>query len=149
GVDFGRICTRVIDADNPLDFHPASTTTPIFTDVEESSTDGETTASMVVSGTYTGAIDDSFIVLITGAPTSGELDGAEYDVIRNSDGETVSSGTLTDSGGGVSVSFGIGTGDEDSGLTAVITVTGSSPLESGDHIVFNAAPDNRSLAFSV
>lgn len=149
GVDFGRICTKVLSSDDPLVFHAASTTTPIFTDVEESSSDGATAASMALSGTYTGAIDDSFIVLITGAPTSGVLDGATYDVLRNSDGETVSSGTLVDAGGGISSSFAIGSGDEASGLTAVITVSGSSPLESGDHIVFNAAPDNRTFAFAV
>lgn len=148
GIDYGKICTKVISAESPLVFHAASTTTPLFTDVDVSSF-GEPDAVLALSGTYDDAIDDSFIVVITGAPTSSVMEGATYEVIRNSDGETISSGTLTEASAGVTDPFAIGTGDNSTGLTGIITITNSSPVEVGDYFVFNAVPDNRSFAFRV
>lgn len=151
GVDYGKICTHVISADTPLSFHAASTSTPVFTDVEESDTYGASDATLTLSGSYVDAIDDSFIVVLTGAPTgSNMIAGATYDIIRNSDDEIISTGTLTEASPGVSDSFDIGTGANDTGLAGVInTQTGSAPLNVGDYFVFSAAPDNRSFAFSV
>jgi len=146
GVDYGRICTRAISSSNPLVFHTASTTTPTFVNIDEGS--GDVSASLAISGAYADAVDDSFLVVITDAPTTDPLDGATYQVIRNSDGVVISSGTLTDSGGGVSAAFNIGSGDDDSGLDGTITVT-EGVLGSGDYFVFSAEPDNTLLAFAV
>jgi len=153
GIDFGRIQLRNASSDAPYEFHIASVDDETYNDIDVSTTDGPTSASIALSGTYSGSIDDSFIVLIKTDPdpSSGDtLDGAEYDVIRNSDGVVVSDGTLTVSGTpGVSVPFDIGTGDEASGLTAVITVVGSSPLESNDTFTFVVAPDNTTFAVEI
>ncbi len=157
GIAFGKICTRDISADAPLVFHDDSITDIEFTDVDVSSTDGETVATLDFaapgSDDYTGAIDDSFVILITSDPTASagnEMDGAEYQVTRNSDGEIIGSGTIVESGvPGRSVPIPIGSGDDDSGLDAIIVVTGASPLEEGDYFTFNVAPNNLTFAFSV
>jgi len=148
GVDFGQLCTRVIDADNPLVIHAASTTAPTFTDVDESASDGPTTASLALSGTYNEAIDDTFFVNITGAPTGTLIDGADYEIVRNSDAEVIATGTFS-AVAGVTSSFAIGTGSDATGLTGIITVTGSSAVETGDYFSFVAAPDNTTAQFSV
>lgn len=153
GIDYGKIVLRTPSTDEPFAFHSASTSTPEFTDVNESTSDGPTSAVLTLTGTYTGSIDDSFMVLITSDPDASGgtiLGSAEYQVIRNSDGTVISSGSLVEVGvSNVSHPFLIGTGDEATGLTGVITVVGNSPIEAGDNFVFEAHPNNRSFKISV
>ena len=153
GIDFGRIRLRDASTTDPIEFHEASVADLSYSDVDVSATDGPTSASLSLSGTYTGSIDDSFIILITGDPSlsSGStVDGATYEIIRNSDGAVISSGVLAESGTpGETVPFDVGSGDDDSGLDAVITVTGTSPLEENDTFTFTAAPDNLSFTIEV
>lgn len=149
GIDFGKICTRVVSAADPVVFHAASTTVPIFKDVDVAS-EGEADASLALSGSYNDSIDDSFVVVVTGAPVDGSpLSGAAYEVIRNSDGETIASGSFTESSAGISNIFAIGVGADSTGLNGTITMVVTSALELGDYFVFNAAPDNRSFAFAI
>ena len=71
-------------------------------------------------------------------------------MIRNSDGVTISSGVLSESATlGTSDPIDIGSGDNDSGLTCAIVVTGTSPLEANDSFSFKARPDNRSFTIEV
>jgi len=152
GIDFGRINLRIPTADAPLAFHDASVFNIDYTDLDVSTTDGPTVATLEFVGSdlsdaYVGSVDDSFTVLLTGAPTSGVLDGASYEIIRNSDGAVVGSGTLVEASAGVSSPVAVGSGDDDSGLIFRVVVTGSSPLEQDDSFTFQVRPDN--LAFTV
>lgn len=152
GIDFGRIVLSTPSVSEPFTFHVASADNFNYTDIDVSSTDGSTVAALTIvdDTAYIGAIDDAFTVLITSGPTAGEvLEGAEYSVTRQSDGVVVATGTLTDSGGGVSTANDVGEGDDANGLDFVITVTGASPLELDDSFSFQVHPDNRSFAFSV
>jgi hypothetical protein len=154
GIDFGRINLRVPTADAPLAFHDDSVFNIDYTDIDVSSTDGPTVATLAfvgsdLSDTYVGAIDDSFTVLLTGAPTTGVLDGATYEIIRNSDGTTVGSGTLVESSSGISAPVAVGSGDDDSGLIFRVEVTGSSPLEQDDSFNFQVRPNNLSFTVAV
>ncbi len=100
GIDFGKICLRVPSADDPIEFHSDLLFNRTFVDVDISASDGATTAEVVFVGagrsdSYIGSVDDSFTLLITEGPTvsSGSvMDGAGYEIIRNSDGDVVSSG---------------------------------------------------------
>lgn len=148
GIDYGRITLRLIDDDHPLVIHDSAVANVDYNDQSLSDTDGATTATLNFSGAsglsddYSGAIDDSWIVLITGNPDDGEeLAGATYEVIRNSDNTVVSSGTLA----GTSTSQEIDIGD---GLVFNIEVT-SGRLEENDTFTFSAQPDNRTFEFSV
>jgi len=149
GIDYGRInLRRVGDGTNgvlPLDFHPASTSSVVYNDADLSGTNGPTSASGTVSGTYTGDIDDSWVMVITGAPDSGEsLVGATYEIVRNSDGVIVALGTLADANNnGTSDSISIG-----DGLSVTVTVA-SGELDENDTLTWGAAPDNRDLEVSV
>lgn len=150
GIDFGKICTRVIDSDNPLVFHDASVEDIDFNDIDVSSTDGPTTATLSFSGTglssaYTGAIDDCFTVLVASAPDAGSLiGGALIQVTRNSDGEIIFEDEVTEPTTGESSDIDIG-----DGLIFQIEVSGSSPLEEGDTFTFCAVPDNLDFSFNV
>jgi hypothetical protein len=155
GIDFGRLPLRVPTTDVPLDFHEDAVFDIDYTDLDVSATDGPTTATLVfvgsaLSDTYTGSIDDSFTLLLTSDPTSGVLDGAEYELFRNSDGEVVGSGVLVESGTpGVSEPVVVGSGDDATGLIFEVVVTGSSPLEQDDTFNFSARPDNRTFSIEV
>jgi hypothetical protein len=152
GIDLGRIRLRACTADAPYEFHNASVTDIEYTDVDAPDSCGTAVATLTITGAYTGAVDDSFIVLITQSPTAGQVvDGALYQIIRNSDGAVIQSGTLTDSGApaGTSVVFTIGAGADASGLSAQVVVTGACPVEAGDVFTFNAHPDNRTFNFAV
>ena len=150
GIDFGRICTRVIDSDNPLVFHDAAFTDIDFNDADVNSTDGPTTATLVFSGTYEDVTDETFTVLITSDAdnTSGtRLEGAGFQVIRNSDGEVLLEGSLVSAGGSPESSTTIDAGD---GIEFTIEVdTAGGPLEENDTFTFSAQPDNKSFAFDV
>jgi len=158
GIDYGQIALRVPSIDEPFTFHEAAVSNITFTDVDVDSSDGETVATLSfvgsgLSSAYTGAIDDSFTILITSDPdvTGGStIEGAEYEIVRNSDGETVATGTIAESSTpGESEPIDVGTGDDASGLICQIIVTGASPLETGDVFTFQARPDNRTFSFSV
>lgn len=150
GIDFGKICTREINADNPLAFHTALVSDIDFNDIDIDPTEGAASATLDFPDTesYTGAIDDSFTVLITGDPdpTGGSLlDGATFEVIRNSDGDTVLTGTVAESGTPGESEL-IDAGD---GLEFRIVVTGTVPITANDSFRFVVRPDNRTFSFNV
>lgn len=147
GIDFGRINLREVSADSPLSFHPASVDSVEYNDVDVSTTSGATTATLSVTGTYTGDVDDSYIIIITSAPTvsaGASIDGATYQLVRNSDGEVVSEGTLND-GDHNGTSQVISIGD---GLSIQVIVT-AGLLDTNDTFTFDTHPDNRSFSVSV
>lgn len=144
GIDYGRIDLRLIDADNPVTFHAASVGSIDFNDADLNTTNGATDATLTLTGTYTGVIDDSFVVIITGQPTNGSVHGATFQVVRNSDGEVVASGTLAD---------GNNDGQSDiitlvSGISMRVVVT-DGVLDVNDTFTFKAVPDNRAFEISV
>jgi len=150
GIDFGRITLRQLSADIPYDFHDSSVDNIDYNDQHISDTDGPTTATLDFSaGTagsddYTGCLDDSYIMLITGDPEDGEvLEGCTYEVVRNSDNVVVAQGTLTDLGGGTSANI-----DASDGLVFSVVVT-AGRLEENDTFTFTVQPDNRTFSFSV
>lgn len=147
GIDFGRITLRAVSSTNPLVFHNAAVENIQYNDAEISSTNGATTATLNVTGTYTGSVDDTFALVITSAPNlseSASVSGAGYQIIRNSDGEVVSDGTLTDDGdNGTSQIISIG-----SGLSVQVVVT-AGEVDVNDTFTFSAKPNNRSFSISV
>jgi len=149
GIDYGRITFRVVNAANPAVFHAASIDGIVYNDASLSATDGPTNSTMLFTGTgtsnaYTGCVDDTFIMIISGEPVTGQdLDGAAYQVIRNSDDTIVSEGTLVDDTTGKSQGIDIG-----QGLIFKIQVT-NGQLSINDTFGFSAHPDNRSFSFSV
>ncbi|MBW2149330.1 MAG: phage tail sheath subtilisin-like domain-containing protein [Deltaproteobacteria bacterium] len=154
GIDFGTLVLRIPDTDNPLSFHQDRVYGIGYNDIDVSTTDGPTVATLDfvgsdLSDSYIGSIDDSFTVLITGDPTSGTMDGASYEIYRNSDGAVIGSGTIIEDTSGFSAPIAVGSGDDDSGLIFRIVVTGSSPIEQDDTFVFFVEPDNRVLRIEV
>jgi len=158
GIDFGKICLRVPTAASPVEFHAADVFDIEYNDIDVSTTFGPTDATLTFSASglsddYCGSIDDSFCILITKGPdeSSGStIDGAEYEIIRNSDGAIISSGTIVESAvPGTSTPIPIGSGDDDTCLITSIVVTGSSPIEEGDTFCFKARPDNRCFEVEV
>lgn len=152
GIDFGRINLRAIgdgtgENPQPVTFHAESTSTVIYNDVELSSTDGPTTATGTLSGTYDGDLDDSWVMIITTPPNLSEdspLVGAEYQVVRNSDGAIVAEGVLADSDfDNTSDPISIGTG-----LTLTVTVS-AGELDENDTFTWSAEPDNRDFSVAV
>jgi phage tail sheath protein FI len=149
GIDFGRISFREVNTDNPAVFHLAAVENIDYNDIDLSPTDGPTGATLSFTGTdlsdgYTGAIDDSWLVLILSDPDTGEvMTGAQFEVVRNSDAAIVASGTLTDDGSGESQVIDIG-----QGLAFKIVVT-SGALEVNDSFTFTAKPDNTTFSLSV
>lgn len=147
GIDFGRINLREIDADNPAVFHTAAASAVTYSDADESDTHGTTVATLVVTGTYTGAEDDAFTLVITSDPdlsSDSALDGAGFEVTRGSDGEIVAEGEL-DAAGSLTESQVISIGD---GLSIVVQVS-SGILATNDSFTFTVRPDNRVFQFSV
>ena len=150
GIDFGKICTRIISADSPLAFHEALVSDIDYNDIAVSTTDGPATATLTFSDLngYTGSIDDSYTLLLTSdVPVSGGsvLDGATFEVIRNSDGITVLADTIVESGTpGTSELIDLG-----DGLIFRIVVTGSVPIANQDTFTFVVRPDNRKFSFNV
>ncbi|HET6447364.1 MAG TPA: hypothetical protein VFI27_22610, partial [candidate division Zixibacteria bacterium] len=150
GIDFGRISLREPTVAEPYTFHNSAVENLDYNDQSLSSTDGATTAVLRFTGEtgtsddYTGCLDDSWIVLITGDPDDGEaMAGATYEVIRNSDNVVVASGTLTDDGLGTSDVI-----DSGDGLAFTVNV-GPGRLEENDTFSFTARPDNRTFSVSV
>ena len=152
GIDFGRITTRVA-GDNGWSFHDASSTFVEFNDaLVDVGTAGPTSASLTFTGTdYVGSISDSFILLITGKPTTTggpPMNGATYSVIRSSDGAVVGTGVIQESSTpGTS---------EDITLTDGIViqiVMGSGgaeqTLDVNDSFRFSVEPNNRNFCFRI
>jgi len=152
GIDFGRINLREVgdgvgDNPEPLVFHAASVSAVDYRDVDVSSTFGATAATLNITGTYTGDIDDSWVMIITSAPNLSDnapVAGAGYQIVRNSDGQIVAEGTLDDPGDNGQSSF-IPIGD---GLSVQVEVT-SGVLDENDTFTWSAAPDNRDFSVSV
>lgn len=153
GIDYGRLKLRTIDAEHPVVFHAASVSGIDYNDIDVSGTHGATNATLSVTGTYTGAIDDFFTILITESPdplTGSPIDGARFEVIRNSDGKVINTGVLfEDTPVGTSQSIAVGTGDDANGLSFRVVVSGLSPIEENDTFTFNVVPDNRDFSISV
>lgn len=151
GIDNGRLCSRVISADVPLHFHQAGVSNINYNDIDGSASAGITNATLTFPNPngYTGSIDDNFTVLITSdVPISSAsvLAGATYEVIRNSDGQTILAGVLAETAPGSGISTLIDAGD---GIQFHIVVTGSVPLGVQDTFSFQETPDNRKFAFNV
>lgn len=148
GIDYGRINLREIgdgtgENAEPITFQDAAVSSAVYTDVDVTNTAGPTVATLNITGAYSGNINDSFVMVITSSPTSAPLAGADYEIIRNSDGETVASGTLTDAGGGVSDPISIG-----DGLTVEVEVT-FGYVDENDTFTFNVVPNNRDFSVAV
>jgi len=157
GIDFGKICLRVPTVDDPYEFHEDEISNILFADVAVSGA-GTTVATLDFTGvglsdTYTGVIDDSFSLLIITGPSASSgsvMDGATYEIIRNSDGKVIATGTIVESGIlGTSDPIAVGSGDDDTGLILAIVVTGSSPLEDDDVFSFTVRPNNLTFDFEV
>ncbi len=147
GIDYGRINLREVTSDSPLAFHDAAVADISYNDVDVSSTHGATSATLDTLGTYTGDSDDSYVMIITSAPdvsAFASVQGAGYQVVRNSDGEIVASGYLVDDNDdGVSEWIPIG-----DGLSIRVNVS-SGVLDENDTFSFTVQPDNRSFSVSV
>lgn len=159
GIDFGRIALRTPSTTHPFAFHDDLITDITFADVDLSPSEGPSTGTLNfvgggLSDVYTGPIDDSYIVEITGAPTasSGEIiEGATFQVIRNSDGVVTNSGTIvdTDTPTGTSTPIPVGTGANDVGLIFSLIINNSVPMEIGDIFTFKVRADNRVFTVEV
>ena len=147
GIDYGRINLREVSETSPIAFHNASVNDINYNDVDVSNTHGSTDATLETLGTYTGDIDDSYIMIITSSPDVSALasvQGATYQIVRNSDGEVVSEGILIDDNDdGVSEWISIGRG-----LSVRVVVT-SGVLDENDTFTFSVRPNNRSFSVSV
>jgi len=158
GIDHGRLRLRPCTVDTPYAFHDKAVEDIQYVDVDAPDSCGVTAATLSFSGVglsdqYNGAIDDSFIILITQSPSASSgsvVDGAKYQIIRNSDGNVIASGTVVESGvPGTSDPIDVGTGSDDTGLKCAIVVTGICPIEEGDVFQFRARPDNRTFEIAV
>jgi hypothetical protein len=152
GIDFGRINLREVgdgvgDNAQPYIFHAASVDNIVYNDAEVSATDGSTTATLNTTGTYTGAVDDSYVMIIVSPPdlsSGAPVAGAEYEIVRNSDGEVVASGTLDDPGDDGTSSF-IPVGN---GISVQVVVT-AGVLDTNDTFTWTVEPDNRDFSIAV
>lgn len=125
GVDFGRIFLRSDSV--AYDIHAASTdSSATFIDQEVSSE--VTTASLAITGTYTGTVSGVITLTITGDATTGNFEGAAYAIVDAAGTRTI--GT-----------FGAPGTATVAGLT--LTVASDAPLGVGDLFTFAAVADNR------
>lgn len=153
GIDVGKIVLRAIGNGvnvnpSPVSFHPSRIFNVQYTDSSSSSTDGPTTATLSFLGNYTGDIDDSFSLVINSEPNLSEnaaLNGCDFQIIRNSDGEIVADGILEDQGG-TNISLWIPVAD--AGFSVRVEVT-AGELDVSDTFTWNVEPDNRSFSISV
>lgn len=153
GIDYGRISLRAVGDGTgvnaqPLVFHDASIGTAVFDDADDSSTYGSTTATLETTGTYSGSIDDSYVLVIRSAPdvsSDAPVAGATFEIVRNSDGEVVASGTLADGDDdGTSDYVTVGT----DGFNVRVVVS-SGVLDVNDTFSWTVAPNNRKFEVSV
>ncbi len=153
GIDFGRINLRQIGNGasgnaGPLVFHDAAVENVDYNDSEVSTTDGPTVATLNTTGAYTGAIDDTFVMIITSPPNLSDdasVDGALYQIVRNSDGEIVAEGELQDDGAdGTSQYITVG----DAGFAVRVNVS-SGMLDVNDTFTWSVRPNNRDFVVLV
>jgi hypothetical protein len=149
GIDVGRIAMRSIaggvggDA-APLIFRNASIDNISYVDANGSDTE----ATLLTTGTYSGSIDDSFSLIITGdrdISSGSAMGGCQYQIVRNSDGAIVRSGTLIDSGLNDASDPIEVTG---AGFSIIVEVS-SGFLGVGDIFSWNVAANNRKFAVSI
>ena len=151
GIDVGKIVLRGIGdgtTQSPVSFHASNIFNTQYTDATLSSTDGPTVATLSFLGDYTGDIDDSFSLIINSEPNLSEdaaLNGCEFQIIRNSDGEILESGILEDTGGS-NISLWIPI--TEAGFSVRVEVT-SGELDVGDTFTWSVEPDNRSFSVAV
>lgn len=155
GVGHGSIALRVPTDEDPYEFHEDSVSNIVYAQALVSTTPTVAMLNFVGAGlsdTYTGSIDDSFILLITKSPdptSASSIDGAEYEIYRNSDGALISNGTIVESSTpNESEPIVIGSGDDSSGLICQIVVTSGS-IEENDSFTFEVEPDNRTFSFAI
>jgi hypothetical protein len=142
GIDIGRLKLRECTVDDPYAFHDAAVTDIEYTDIDSPDSCGVTNATLTFTGTYTGPIDDTYIVLITEGPTPSSasmIDGTQFQVIRNSDGQVVLDSVAVESMvPGTSNPVTVG-----DGLVFTFVVAGGCPVEAGDVFNFKVQPNNR------
>ena len=140
GIDNGRIQLRSAGSSGYV-FHDAATTFGTFSDAElgGTGTDGPAVATLTFSGTYNGDVDDTFAIIIKSDTLVNDFTGCTYDVVRNSDGTVVATGTLGNDGA-IAITL--------IGVTATVAVS-SGTLGTGDIFTFTARPANRSFSFAV
>lgn len=145
GIDYGKIYLRAITPTSPLTTTTSGYTTAVYTNVTYNITDGAPNIDLNISGTYTGATDDNYLIVITGSPNYTEaapVEGATYEIYNNSG--FVSQGTLTSAmHDGTSDSIDLG-----NGLSAYVQVNSGS-LNANDTFTFSATADNTEFAFTV
>lgn len=150
GIDFGRLCTRVINSATPLNFHKALVSDINYTEILIPFPFVLPAVATLLFNDirgYLGPIDDSYTVLMTSSPTlsSGSvMDGASFEVIRNSDGAIVLASNIVEASPGLSTVI-----DAGEGLLFKISVTGTTPLGLNDAFTFVVRPDNRKFALNV
>jgi len=147
GIDYGRINLRAISAEAPVELHSSLVYDITYNDANDSTTNGATTAALSTVGTYNGDIDDTYVMVITSAPSVSEassVGGAGFQIVRNSDGTIVASGYLVDDNSDGVTNY-VSIGD---GLSVRVTVT-SGELDVNDTFTFKVKPDNRVFSISV
>lgn len=153
GIDVGKIILRGIGDgigvnQSPVSFHDSDIFNVQYTDATLSSTDGATVATLSFLDDYSGDIDDSFSLVINSEPNLSEdsaLGGCEFQIIRNSDGEILTTGVLEDTAGS-NISAWVAV--PDSGFSVRVEVT-SGELDVGDTFTWNVEPDNRNFSVAV
>ena len=157
GIDYGRINFREPTVANPVVFHNASVSAPIFQNAGSEATAPDTEASLAITGTYVGTLSATYVLEITSNTSINQstdlfykINGATYRVVDTSydSGDAdyvVASGTLSDSSNtGTSSSFAV----QGAILTGIITVS-SGRLSDGDMFQFELTPKNRNFRIAV
>lgn len=151
GIDVGRIQLRSIGngiGTNPSPLVLQESDISIVDFVDANVVGGGAVADITFTGSYSGAIDDSFSLVILSdrdISSGSPIEGCNYQIVRNSDGVVVSSGVLDDPlTNGESSSITV-TG---SGFSVVVEVA-SGFLSAGDVFSWTVTPDNRVFSVSV
>ena len=153
GIDVGRLKLREIgdgvgDNGSSVSFHPANAYNAVYTDAALSSTNGATVATLEFLGSYTGDIDDFFTLVINSSPdlsSNAGIGGAEFQIIRNSDGEVLVDSVLADQAAD-NISDWIVV--PDAGISVRVNLS-SGEVDVGDTFTWNVEPDNRLFSVSV
>jgi phage tail sheath protein FI len=157
GIDYGRINLRRPTVADPVVFHNASISTPIFQNATSESTSPTTEASLSVSGTYAGVLSATYVLEVTSNtdinPATNshyKINGADYRVVDTSYDSSdpsylVAEGTLVDgSNTGTSSSFVV----QGAILSGIITVS-AGRISAGDMFQFELTPNNRKFRIAV
>lgn len=157
GIDYGRINFREPTTANPVVFHNASVSTPVFQNAGSEATAPDTEASLTITGTYVGTLSATYVLEITSDTSINQstdlfykINGATYRVVDTSYDSAdaayiVTSGTLTDSSDtGTSNTFVV----QGAILSGVIAVS-SGRISDGDMFQFELTPKNRNFRIAV